>query len=197
VGGIPNSEFRIPHSSPQGSPILASVENLFSPPLARWDGLHLALDLELVEGHLDDVLRNSDVIRGLSLAGRGDAVAAQATIVWKGIPARVGLELAEIRIRHRHLGFRMRRLRALGGIPVPHAAVEIALASLESPLLKVFPGNGIVVVDLRRWLPDGLSLEVLTVQATERSLHVWFGHGHLRDLPGRGPRRLPAQTSSG
>jgi hypothetical protein len=169
------------------------VDDLFSPPLARWDGLHLVLDLELVERHLNDVFRSSAAIRDLSLAGRGDAVAAEATVTWKGVSVRVGLELAEIRIRHRHVGFRMRRLRALGGVPVPRAAVEIALGSLESPLLTVFPGNGIVVIDLRRWLPEELALEVLTVQATQRSLHVWFGRGHLRDLPGRGLLRLPAK----
>jgi hypothetical protein len=88
----------------------------------------------------------------------------------------------------------MRRLRALGGIPVPRSAVELALKAFDSPLLKVFSGQGIVVVDLRQWLPEELMLRVLTVQGTSRSLHVWFGSGGLRELPGRGPRLLPAET---
>ena len=118
------------------------------------------------------------------------------TVLWKGVPARVGLELAEIRLRHRHIGFRMRRLRALGGVPVPRSTFELALKAFDSPLLKVFSGQGIVVADLREWLPEELTLEVLTVQGTSRSLHIWFGSGCLRELPGKGPALLPAETNA-
>jgi hypothetical protein len=165
-----------------------------SPPLARWDGLHLALDLSRVERHLNELLSAREDLRDLSLRGQGDALAAEVTVLWKGVPVRIGIELAEIRLRHRHIGFRMRRLRALGGIPVPRAAVELALNAFNSPLLNVFSGQGIVVVDLRRWLPEELMLEVLTVQGTSRSLHIWFGSGSLRNLPGKGPRLLPRKT---
>jgi hypothetical protein len=102
--------------------------------------------------------------------------------------------LAEIKLRRRHVGLRMRKLRALSGVPVPRAAVELGLISLESPLLTVYRGQGIVVVDLRSWIPVELDLEIVTVQATARSMHVWFGPGHLQEIPGRGRRRLPAQT---
>ncbi len=170
------------------------MDDLLSPPLARWDGLHLALDLGLFERHLNEQLSTRDNIRDLDLTGEGDALAAEVTVVWKGVPARVGIELAEIRLRFRHIGFRMRRPRALAGIPVPRTAVELALQALDSPLLSVFPGQGIVVVDLRQWLPEELMLEVLTVQGTARNLHVWFGPGSLRNLPGRGPALLPAAT---
>jgi len=170
------------------------IDSRLPTPLARWDGLHLTLDLIRVERHLNDLLSRSDSIGDLSLQGEGDALAAEATVTWKGIPARVGLELAEIRLRHRHLGFRMRKVRALGGVPVPRTAVELGLRSLESPLLRVFPGQGIVVVDLRKWLPDELDLRILTVQGAARWLAVWFGPGRLDDLPQRGPRRLTAGT---
>ncbi len=173
------------------------IDSLLPLPLARWDGLHLTLDLVRVERHLNEWLSSSDTIGDLSLRGEGDALAVEAMVTWKGIPARVGLELAEIRLRHRHLGFRMRKLRALGGVPVPRAAVELGLGSLESPLIRVFPGQGIVVVDLRKWLPEELHLRILTAQGTARRLAVWFGPGRLDELPERGPRRLPAETDSG
>jgi hypothetical protein len=170
------------------------VNDLLSPPLARWDGLHLALDLRMIERHLNLLISARGDLRDLALAGKGDALAAEVTVVWKGVPARVGLEIAEIRLRHRHLGFRMRRLRALAGLPVPRTAVELALKAFDSSLLTVFSGQGIVVADLRKWLPEELTLEVLTVQGTTRSLHLWFGAGGLRDLPGKGPRLLPAEA---
>ena len=192
AGKIPNSEFLIPNSHLY----TYSVNDLLSPPLARWDGLHLVLDLGLVERHLNELLSAREDLRDLALEGEGDGLAAEATVVWRGVPARVGLEVAEIRLRHRHIGFRMRKIRALGGLPVPRTAVELALTSLNSSLLSVFSGHGIVVVDLRRWLPEELMLEVLTVQGTTRSLHLWFGPGSLANLPGQGPRLLPAETET-
>jgi hypothetical protein len=119
------------------------------------------------------------------------------TVVWKGVPARVGLEVAEIRLRHRHIGLRMRKIRALGGVPMPKTAVILALKALDNPLLSVFTGASIVVVDLRKWLPEELTLEVLTVQGTARSLHVWFGPGSLSNLPQKGQRLLPSTTETG
>jgi len=160
--------------------------------LARWDGLHLVLDLVLVEEHLVRLLADVEHLDGLALAAAGDALEVSATIKWKGVRSRVALELAELRLRHRHFGFRMRKLRVYGGLPVPRAAVEAILDSIDNDLITVFRGQGIVVVDLRRWLPAELDLKIVTVQATESSLNLWFGAGGLRDLPDRGRPALAA-----
>lgn len=167
-----------------------------SPPLARWDGLHLALDLDHVEHIVNEFLAARETLRDVSLRGVGDRLRAEVTVVWKGLPARVGLEVAEIRMRHRHIGIRMRKIRALGGVPVPKTAVILALKALDNPLVSVFTGESIVVVDLRQWLPEEMTLEVITVQGTARSLHLWFGPGSLSNVPGKGPRLLPASIGS-
>ena len=172
------------------------MADFLSPPLARWDGLHLALDLDRVEKLLNEFLSTREEIRDLTLRGEGDTLAAEVTVVWKGVPARVGLEVAEIRVRHRHLGFRIRKIKALGGVRVPRSAVTLALQALDKPILTVFSGDGIIVVDLRQWLPSEMRLEVLTIQGTRRSLHVWFGPGSLSNLPGKGPRLLPSTTET-
>ncbi len=164
--------------------------------LARWDGLHLVLDLVLVEEHLGRWLAGVDRIDGLALAAAGDAVEVSATLRWKGVRSRVAVELAELRLRHRHLGFRMRKLRVYGGLPVPRAAVEAILAGIDHDIVTVFRGRGIVVVDLRRWLPPELDLKIVTVQSTKGSLHLWFGAGGLRDLPGRDRPALAAGRPS-
>jgi hypothetical protein len=160
--------------------------------LARWDGLHLVLDLVLVEEHLVRWLSGVERIDGIALSAAGDALDVSATVRWKGVRSRVAVELAELRLRHRHLGFRMRKLRVYGGVRVPRAAVEAILAGIDSDLITVFRGQGIVVVDLRRWLPPELDLKIVTVQATEGALHLWFGAGGLSDLPGRGRPALGA-----
>jgi len=194
VGGkfeIRNPKFEIVRS------ILTLVTDPLLPsPLARWDGLHLVVDLERAERHLNRALAGSDMLRDLRLRGAGDALEAEVTVLWKGMAAKVGLELAEIRLRHRHIGFRMRHVRALGGLPVPRSAVELGLKAMDSPVVKVFQGDGIVVIDLRRWLPPEVEVNVVTVQATHRSLHIWFGPGRLGDVPGTSPQLLPAGTAS-
>ena len=95
-------------------------------------------------------------------------------------------------MKRRFLGFRMRRPRVLGGLPVPRAAVLAILRAAGPEGLTVFSGDGIVVFDLRKWLPSELDLSVLTVQATGRSVHLWFGPGSLEDLPARKQAALPS-----
>jgi hypothetical protein len=163
--------------------------------LARWDGLHLVLDLVLVEEHLVRLLADVEQLDGLALAAADDAVEVSATIRWKGVRSRVAVELAELRLKHRHVGFRMRKLRVYGGLPVPRAAIEAILDGIDNELITVFRGRGIVVVDLRRWMPPELDLKVVTVQATASSVHLWFGAGGLRDLPGSGRSALGAGSA--
>jgi hypothetical protein len=152
-------------------------------PLVRWDGLHLVLDLEALERHLAALLSRTYRLSDLVLEGRDDAIRMLATVTWKGVSSRAAIDIAEIRLKRRFLGLRMRRPRALGGLPVPRAAVEAGIRAADADGVTVFRGEGIVVVDLRRWLPSELDLTVLTVQATQRSLHIWFAPGSLKDLP--------------
>lgn len=162
-------------------------------PLVRWDGLHLVIDLEHVERLVTRWLEGTPHLREISLAGAGDALEIAASVVWKGVTTRVAAQLAEIRLRHRHLGFRLRRLRVLGGVPLPRGAVERLLASVESELVTVVRGQGIVVVDLGRWVPAEASITIITVQATRSRVHIWLGAGHLQSLPtARDRRRLEA-----
>jgi len=166
-----------------------------APPLIRWDGLHLVLSLALVEERLNQLIRNVEALRDVRLEGAHDAVRLAATVVWKRRRTRVGLDMAEIRLRHRHLGFRMRRVRLLGGLPVPRRVVAAVLAQLRLDGLRVVPRQGIVVVNLGRWIPRELNLQVVTVQSTERYLHLWLGPGELRNLPAVLAPELPGEAS--
>ena len=79
-------------------------------------------------------------------------------------------------------------------VPKPHEirrdwvvmdASDKVLGRLATEVARLLRGKGIVVVDLRKWLPPELDLTIVTVQSTESSLHLWFGAGGLRDLPGQ------------
>lgn len=165
-----------------------------APPLVSWDGLHLMIDLPLLEDLLQEWLRGVDEVRDLLLLGGGDAVRVLATLVVKGVAVKVGLEIAEIRLRRTHLGFRIRRPKVLGGMRVPRGLVERLSRRYLPPEVTLFPGQGIVVVNLGRWLPAQLELCILTVQATERVLHIWFGPGRLDHLPAPARPALVAST---
>lgn len=151
--------------------------------LVRWDGLRLVVSLAHVERLLRERLEPGGPVSDLSLLGAGDAVVLSGTVRWRGVPLRLALVLAEIRLRHRHLGLRIRRASTLGGLPVPRAAVEALLDAVGSQRVTLVRGSGIVIVDLSRWMPETLDLSVVTVQATDASLHLWFGPGGLARLP--------------
>ncbi len=166
-------------------------------PLVRWDGLHLVVDLEKIEERLQRYLLEVENISAVRVSGEADALRIVATIVWKGLRVRVAIELTEIRLRYRRAGFRIRRVRAFNAVTVPRSAIEAILRRVGSDLVTVLGGEGIVIVDLRQWIPPELSLSLLTVQATDRALHIWLGPGEMRDLPPSGPQELTAGNNSG
>lgn len=163
-------------------------------PLLRWDGLHLAVSLPLLERHLEGYLGPSSNLQHPVLGGEGDTLRLGATVRWRGVKVRVVLELAEFRLKHRRLGFRVQRVRTFGRLSLPRVGVEALLRAVAPSVVTVVRGQGIVLVDLRQWIPPNANLSLLTLQATEQSLHLWFGAGDLRDLPQPSPRALPAQS---
>ena len=150
------------------------------------------LSLPLLELRLARRLEAVGRIRGLRLTGIGDGLRVVGSVHWHGMDLAVRAELVEMRLRHRRLGFRVRRIRVLGGVPMPRRAVEGLLASFASERVHVMPGQGIIVVDLSGWLPASLRATVVTVRAGGDALHVWLGPGSLEDLPAPRHPSLPA-----
>lgn len=163
-------------------------------PLARWDGAHVVLDRSAVERHLQRMIEDGHTIRDLRLSGAGDTVRFEAELSWKGLRSQVAVEVGEIRLRQRRLGLRIRRIEALGGVPMPTGVVLGIIERRAGDRAVVRRASGIVVVDLRAAIPDPLEVSVLTVQLTERTVDVWIGPGHLVDLPRPEPARLAATT---
>jgi hypothetical protein len=161
-------------------------------PLLRWDGLHLVVDVETLEKHLGAWLARVETLDSLRVTGQGDLIRIMAVVIWKGMKIPVECDVTEIRLRNRHLGFRLRRVSAARHIRAPLRLIESALASMESGLVTVIKGQGIVLVDLRRWIAQEASLSVITVQLVGGAIHIWMGPGSLSDLPRTEPRPLPA-----
>jgi len=176
--------------------ILWFVNQNLRPPLIRWDGFHVVADLAQLEAFLQERVAGIQHLGTIRLTGVGDGVEVRAQVLWKKFAAEVLVQIAEVRLRRRFLGFRVRRIRLLGAVRIPRAVVEKVLSSLENELVTVFRGQGIVVIDMRSWIPAELNVAVVTVQATRRGLHVWLGPGELVELPGR-MKALPAGGRAG
>jgi len=157
--------------------------DIFPSPLLRWDGVHFVLNLEMLERYLCAYVASMENVRDLSLKGEGDALRIRARVAYKGVTTWVKIDLAEIRLKQRHLGFRLRQPRALGGMPLPRRLVEQGIRAAGLEQLTVVSGEGIVIIDLRRWIPEQVNFSIRTVQATERSIHLWLGPGSVDDIP--------------
>ncbi|MCP4899190.1 MAG: hypothetical protein GY906_19670 [bacterium] len=151
--------------------------------LVRWDGLHLVIDVPMLEGHLGRWLAGIEQLESLRLGGTGDTLHVTAVVLWKGLKVGVECDIGEVRLKNRHLGFRLRRVSAAGAIRAPLRLIETLLSSLENELLTIVKGQGIILVDLRQWLAPELQLSILTVQVVGPSIHIWIGPGSLSDLP--------------
>jgi hypothetical protein len=165
-------------------------------PLVRWDGLHVVLDVDRLERRLRDRLRRDERVLDVRLGGHSDVIAVRARIRHRGVTAWVEVEVSETRLRRRHLGCRIRRVRVLGGLRIPRRVVMSIARRAGGDLVTVFEDQGIVVVDLSRWVPRESEITLLTAQVTGRSLHLWIGPGRLQEMPGGRRRGLAAGAAA-
>jgi len=167
---------------------------LLSAPLVRWDDLHLVFDIPTVEGILRRRLAEVDALSSPDLEGQDDRVGLILRVHWKSISMKVRVELREIRLRHRRLGFRLGRLRALGGFPIPKVAVLRTLQEIMPDKVTILPGTDVVVVDLRAWIPPEVCLRMVAVQVVGEGLHVWLASGSVSEIPA--PQNPPLSSSN-
>ncbi len=165
-------------------------------PLVRWGDLHLVVSLPAIERIARERLARVDAVSDLDIAGRDDHLELGLRVHWKGVAAPVRVEVKEIRVRHRRLGFRLGRLRVAGGLPVPRVAVLRALDRKISGL-TVVEGTDVVVVDLRRWIPSEVDLRIVAVQVIGEGLHLWLASGSVSGIPAKEPQNLASGEPSG
>ena len=166
--------------------------SLLAAPLVRWDDFHVVFDIPAVERMLRQRLDHVEALSNLELHGRDDKLSLVLQVHWKSVSMRVRVELREIRLRHHRLGFRLGRLRALGGLPVPKIAVLRTLQEIMPEGVTVLPGSDVVVVDLRAWIPPEVCLRIVAVQVVGEGLHVWLASGSVTDIPAPQNQQLPA-----
>jgi len=159
--------------------------NLIQRPLARWDGFCLRLDLDMLELlAARELPARTEAVRGVRVAGEGERLEFVVTIAIKGLPAKVAARVDEIRVYRRFLGLRIASLRGPLGVPVPLGLVAMALRRFGPDFVTLDTDDGILLVDLRRWLPDGVQIEIRGVRCLGRTLEIELASGSVAPVFG-------------
>jgi hypothetical protein len=156
------------------------ASNLATRPLVRWDGFTLWIDLDMVELVVNRELgRRAPLLRRLEVTGAGDELELHLEAAWQGLPARVSAKVRELRLHRRVFGCRLEGLRGPLGIPLPLALAGAMVRRLGQGMVRFDPEDRIVLVDLRRFLPEGLEVRVKDVRCQERWLCVELAGGSV------------------
>ena len=156
------------------------ASSLATRPLVRWDGFTLWIDLDMVELVVNRELgRRTPLLRRLEVTGAAGELELHLEAAWQGLPARVSAKVRELRLHRRVFGCRVEGLRGPLGIPLPLTLVGVLVRRLGQGMVRFDPEDRIVLVDLRRFLPEGLEVRVKDVRCEGRWLCVELAGGSV------------------
>jgi hypothetical protein len=147
-------------------------------PLLRWDEFTLHVDLDMLELVVNRLLEGRDLpIRRILIEGDDDALDLRVAVAWKGLPAQLSVRLSELRLHRRTFGCRVASLRGPLGLPLPIEAAVAVIRRFGRDLVSLDPRDRILLVDLRRFLPDGFEMRVKDVRCQGRWLELRLAGG--------------------
>lgn len=159
--------------------------SLIQRPLVRWDGFCLRLDLDILEQvAARELPARTDAVREIAVTGTGERLEIGVSLAIKGLPTRVAARVDEVRLYRRFLGLRVAALRGPLGVPVPLSLVAFVLRRFAPGLATLDADDGILLVDLRRWLPEGIQVEIRSVRCQGRMLEIELASGSVAPVFG-------------
>jgi hypothetical protein len=148
--------------------------------LVKWDGFALQVDLDMVELVANRALaQRAPSFRRLGVTGEGDALTIHLEAALKGLPAHLSATVSELRLRRRFIGCRIEALHGPLGLPLPIAVAGSLVRRLAPELLRFDSDDRILLVDLRRFLPEGLEVRISDVRCVGRWLTVTLAGGSV------------------
>ena len=154
----------------------------------------MRLDLDLAEYFV--ARQTSDghsPVRRLHLGGAGETLQVEVELALKGLPARMAVELTEIRLYRGFLGCRVAGVRGPMGVPVPMSLVAWAVSRFAPRGLRLDSDDRVLLYDLRGHLPSELEITLRRVQVEGRFLVLNIGSGAMSlppAPPGGAPRSM-------
>ncbi len=158
-------------------------------PLVKWDGFALRVDLDMVELVANRNLAGRvPALRRVRVSGEDEQLEVHLEAAWKGLPAEVTARISELRLRRRFFGCRVDSLHGPFGIPLPVSLAGMVARRLAPELLRFDPEDRILLLDLRRNLPEGLEVRISDVRCEGRWLTVEFAGGSVAAVLAAIPR---------
>lgn len=151
-------------------------------PLISWDGLTVRLDLAQLHAWANRELpARAEALRRVGWHGspEGDLV-LDVAFTWKGLPGTVSVRMRDAKVVHRFFGCQIVAVRGPLGVPLPASTVASILQRLLPGKVQYDAGDGVFLLDLREWLPEGLDVSVRRVHCGAESVELLLGHGSLR-----------------
>ncbi len=152
-------------------------------PLVRWDGFTVRIDLDMVELAANrELARRGSVVRRVQVGGEGDELEIDVVAAWRGFPGQVSARVRELRFHRRYFGCRVERLRGPVGVPLPAAILAALVRRFGQGIVTFDPSDRILLVDLRRFLPEGIDVRVRDVRCEGRWLCVELAGGSVASV---------------
>ncbi len=149
-------------------------------PMVRWDGFAVRVDLDLVELAANrELARRDSVVRRVQVSGEGDELEIEVGAAWKGFPAQISARVRELRFHRRFFGCRVAGLRGPMGLPLPAALLGALVRRFGQGMLSFDADDRILLVDLRRYLPEGVEVRVRDVRCDGRWLCLELAGGSV------------------
>ncbi|NWG00544.1 MAG: hypothetical protein HXY19_06340 [Thermoanaerobaculaceae bacterium] len=154
--------------------------NLVPRPLLSWDGFSVRCDLDLLERLAERELpRRVEQLQGVRIAGAGPTLVITLRLAWQGLPAQLVVTATDLRVYRRFLGCRIESLRGPLGVPVPLSMAAALLRRFAQDRVRLDPKDGVLLVDLRPYLPEGVHVGVAAATVTGRVLELELAPGSL------------------
>lgn len=120
-------------------------------------------------------------LRRLGLWGLPDGdLMLEVAFAWKGLPGTASLRLREVKVVHGFFGCQVVAVRGPLGVPLPASTVAGIFKRLLPGKVQYDAGDGVFLLDLREWLPEGLEVSVRRVRCGTQTVELELGPGSLR-----------------
>jgi hypothetical protein len=162
-------------SWPQDQPVLD-----FPTLSVRWEGLVVILDATTLNTVVRKALERLPEFRNLLIEPENGRLGLTLKLKRRGVPIRLRSHLTSIRLKDGFLGFRVEDLFANGSLPIPNWLFRKAVDRLPEGATFFYPDERVVVINLNRFLPEDLLVNVREVLCENGEMRFVFGPGLYR-----------------